>query len=159
MEYYGKGIAQVKISISYRGYLNFKAELPLVACNTCRPGTSTAVLNCFYTARTGWRFILSRRTAELNLQLSLSLSSTYQFLYFSYTYSPPSPPRLLFSTFSLLTLHLSYLRLIKSNFPPFLPFLKQKLIFSFSLFPNRIFYLRKFSSIQLGLQLGESKIS
>ena len=74
MEYYGKGIALVKISISYRGYLNFKAELPLVACNTCRPGTSTAVLNCFYTARTGWRFILSRRTAELNLQLSLSLS-------------------------------------------------------------------------------------
>ena len=134
MEYYGKGIALVKISISYRGYLNFKAELPLVACNTCRPGTSTAVLNCFYTARTGWRFILSRRTAELNLQLSLSLSLLNLSipLLLLHLLSPFSP--------STLTLHFlfAYIALVLSQT------YKVKLS-SFSPFPQAKTYLFLFS--------------
>ena len=137
MEYYGKGIALVKISISYRGYLNFKAELPLVACNTCRPGTSTAVLNCFYTARTGWRFILSRRTAELNLQLSLS--STSQSLHFSYTYSSPSLPRLLFPNFLFAYFALALSLTFKVKLSSFSPFSQAKTYLCFFSIPQQNF--------------------
>ena len=55
-----KGIAQKDFYYSQRRFKNLVKPL-IAACKECRPGTSEEVLSCFYTARTGWSFILSAK--------------------------------------------------------------------------------------------------
>ena len=122
---------------------------PLLAtCKTCRPGTSVEVLNCFYTARTGWSFILPAERPELNLSSSLPFSSLTLTLFPLCSYFPLYLISLLLSLLTFISrlkksIFLSFLLplwlLSKPNFPcsQFTPFpISQTNI----IFENLLFY-------------------
>ena len=93
----------------------------LAAFQTCHPGTSAEVLNCFYTACTGWSFILpAERQSSTKLLSSFSsplrLPYSYSTFFSLYSYFPP------FSYFPSLLYAYVYLGLKMSiSLSPLLP--------------------------------------
>ena len=146
----------------------------MVACKTCRPGTSAELLNCFYSACSGWSFILPADRQSSNSQLSAFLfffsSLFFSSLILTLPLLPLYPYFPLFSYFFspfLLTL-ISDFKSLSSSFPfslfgsylsqfslahiSLLSFsLKQRLSLQTFNSLNNIFYFKKFSSTLPGL--------
>ena len=129
----------------------------LAAFQTCHPGTSAEVLNCFYTACTGWSFILpAERQSSTKLLSSFSsplrLPYSYSTFFSLYSYFPLS---LISLRFSMLTFILDS-KCLSPSLPFSLfgsyiiqnslalnsllfPFSQANIIFAISQFPQRTF--------------------
>ena len=128
----------MKNSTIDRGDSKSKAKLCLAECKTGHPGTSAEVLNCFYTACTGWSFILPANRQSFNLKkLSPFLTSP------SLPFTCSNSTSLLFTKFlNYFPLELKSSIFLSSSLLPWLSNLLSHIPLSW------IFYLRKFTSIR-----------